>query len=125
MNKGKNTIKKTTCHHNLIQFSPEQAKKYRCFNFLYFHNYWNLSFGPTKTYNQEWNFLVVRGWWLKVSIGWQQIIFFLLLWCHHSLQNVGFHDSGYVILYPQPRSTTDRYPSFIGHQIWLTYSCNQ
>jgi len=30
-------------------------------------------------------------------------------------KNIGFHNSVYVILYPQPRPTTDGYPSFTGY----------
>ena len=34
---------------------------------------------------------------------------------YYSPQNIGFHNSGNVILYPQPRPATDGYPSVTGH----------
>jgi len=37
---------------------------------------------------------------------------------YYSPQNIGFHNSGYVILYPQPRSATDGYPSATGHLLF-------
>jgi len=40
---------------------------------------------------------------------------FITLWCHYLLQNIGFCDSGCIILYPQPRSATHGYPSFTEH----------
>jgi len=36
------------------------------------------------------------------------------LWCHYSPQNIDFRNSGYVILYLQPRPVIDGYPFFTG-----------
>ena len=63
MNKGTDTIQKIICHSLQfnITFPPtSDAKRLRCFNFLYFHNCWNLNLAPTGAcWYQEWNFFGV------------------------------------------------------------------
>ena len=61
MNKGENRKRYLSLQFNRIFPRARNAKKLRWFNFLYFHNCWNLNFGPTGACYQEWNNLVARG----------------------------------------------------------------
>ena len=59
--------------------------------------------------------LLQEGWWLKVSRLAANNIFTTVLVSLLTV-NISFRDSGYVILYPQPRFSSDRYLSFTGYQ---------
>jgi len=100
----------------LLQFDTifpqaRNAKKLRCFNFLYCHYCWNLNFDPTGACcKEEWNNLVASKCRLATNHIFSNVLVPLII------VKYWFPNCSYIILYPQPWSVTGRYPSFIGHQ---------
>ena len=112
------TIQKLSLQYNITFPQTCNATKF-CF---YFHNCENRYLVPTGAWYQEWNKLCMERWWFEVGLRLATNIICTTVLVLLLILNYCFCNSGYVILYPQPRSTIDGYSSFMEHHHHLCYA---